>query len=312
MSKRAVVAIGGNAITRAGQVGTIPEQFANSEQACRNLLVLLEQGYDLVLSHGNGPQVGNILLRVELSSHQVYTVPLDTCVSDCQGGMGYMLQQVFHNVLRERGIERTVVTVLTQVVVDGNDPAFRKPTKPVGPFYSRERADELQREKGWVIVDDAGRGFRRVVPSPVPKEVVEIESIRALSDAGLLVIAAGGGGIPVVREKGVLRGVEAVVDKDYASSLLAKNLDVDLFLIATGVDRVYLNFGKPNQRPLEQITADEAERHLEAGQFPAGSMGPKIRAAIDYLRDGGREVLIADISAIHRALAGETGTRIVA
>ncbi len=311
MNKRSLVAIGGNAITRADQVGTIPEQFANSEQVCRDLLVLLEQGHDLVLTHGNGPQVGNILLRVELSARQVYTLPLDTCVSDSQGGMGYMLQQVFHTVLQERGLQPTVATVVTQVVVDANDPAFRNPAKPVGPFYTRERADKLRREKGWVIVDDAGRGFRRVVPSPVPKEVVEIEAIRALSDAGLVVIAAGGGGIPVVRENGALRGAEAVVDKDYASSLLAQNLEVDLFLIATGVERVYLNFGKPNQRPLEQITADEAERHLEEGQFPAGSMGPKIRAAIDYLGRGGREVLITDISAIHRALAGKTGTRIV-
>lgn len=311
MSKRALVAIGGNAITRLGQVGTIPEQFANSEQACRDLPVLLEQGYDLVLSHGNGPQVGNILLRVELAAHQVYTLPLDTCVADSQGGMGYMLQQVFHNVLREMGLQPTVATVLTQVLVDANDPAFRNPTKPVGAFYTRERATQLQREKGWVIVDDAGRGFRRVVPSPVPKEVVEIEAIRVLSDAGFVVIAAGGGGIPVVRENGALRGIEAVVDKDYASSLLAQNLEVDLFLIATGVERVYLNFGKPNQQPLEQVTADEARRHLDEGQFPAGSMGPKIRAAIDYLQQGGREVLITDTSTIRQALAGETGTRIV-
>ena len=310
MTRRAVVAIGGNAITRPGQIGTIPEQFANAEHACRDLLLLLEHGYDLVLTHGNGPQVGNMLLRVELSAHQVYTIPLDTCVSDSQGGMGYMLQQVMHNVLAENGSEKTVTTVLTQVVVEDDDPAFRFPSKPVGPFYSAERAKLLE-SKGWAVVEDAGRGYRRVVPSPIPREIVEIGAIRTLLEAGVIVIAVGGGGIPVRRDGEYLRGVEAVVDKDYASSLLARELGVELFLIGTGVEQVFINFGKPDQEPLSRITVEEAESHLEDGQFPDGSMGPKIRAAIDYLKHGGGEVIITDISAVGRALNGETGTRIV-
>ncbi len=311
MGKRAVVAIGGNAITREGQVGTIPEQFANSEQACRDLLGMLEQGYDLVLTHGNGPQVGNILMRVELSVHQIYRLPLDTCVSDSQGGMGYMLQQVFHNLLQEVSRKQTVATVLTQVVVDADDPALGNPSKPTGPLYSSERAEEPRRIKeGWVIVDDAGRGYRRVVASPIPREIVELEAIRSLLDSGVIVIAAGGGGIPVVRENGALHGVEAVVDQDYASSLLAQELNVDLFLIATSVEQVSLNFGKPNQQALSELSADEAEAYLNEGHFPPGSMGPKIQSAINYLRNGGKEVLITDTSSCCRALAGETGTRI--
>jgi carbamate kinase len=310
MRKRAVVAIGGNAITRPGQVGTIPEQFANAEHACRDLLLLLEHGYDLVLTHGNGPQVGNMLLRVELSAHQVYTIPLDTCVSDSQGGMGYMLQQVMRNVLADGGYDKTVATVLTQVVVRLDDPAFESPSKPVGPFYSSERARDL-REKGWAVVEDAGRGYRRVVASPIPREIVEIEAIRTLLDAGVIVIAVGGGGIPVSMDHGHLRGVEAVVDKDYASSLLARELGVELFLIGTGVEGVYINYGKPDQELLPELTVEEAEGYLEEGHFPAGSMGPKIRAAIDYIRQGGTEVIITDISALGRALKGGTGTRIV-
>jgi carbamate kinase len=251
-----------------------------------------------------------MLLRVELSAHQVYTIPLDTCVSDSQGGMGYMLQQVMQNVLAENGLDKTVATVLTQVVVDADDPAFGAPSKPVGPFYTEERAKDLE-TKGWAVVEDAGRGYRRVVPSPIPREIVEIGAIRTLLEAGVLVIAAGGGGIPVRKDKGHLRGVEAVVDKDYASSLLARKLGVEMFLIGTGVEQVFINFGKPNQEPLSTISVEEAEGHLEDGHFPEGSMGPKIRAAIDYLKAGGGEVIITDISAVGRALAGETGTRIV-
>jgi carbamate kinase len=276
------------------------------------LLVLLEGGYELVLTHGNGPQVGNILLRVELSAHQVYTLPLDTCVSDSQGGMGYMLQQVMHNVLSERNMRRSVATVLTQAVVDEDDPAFDAPSKPVGPFYTRERAALLEKEKGWHMVEDSGRGYRRVVPSPIPREIVEVDAIRALLEAGSVVIAAGGGGIPVVRKKGgLLAGVEAVVDKDHASSLLARELGVDLLLIATGVESVFLNYGRTDQKPLGRVTADEIEAYLEEGHFPAGSMGPKMRAAVEYLRNGGREVIVTDISAVARALRGETGTHIV-
>ncbi len=309
MRKKAVVAVGGNAITRPGQKGTIPEQYENAERACQDLLALLKQGYDLVLTHGNGPQVGNILLRVELSAHEVYTLPLDTCVADCQGGMGYMLQQVMRNVLAANEMDQSVATIVTQVVVSEGDPAFANPSKPVGPFYRRDRVVDLEK-KGWRVVEDSGRGYRRVVASPIPTEIVEIKAIRALLDAGTVVIAAGGGGIPVVRQAGKLRGVEAVVDKDFASSLLARELNAELFLIATGIDRVYLNFGTPGQRPLDEMTSDEAESHLEEGQFAPGSMEPKIRAALDYLRCGGREVLITDLREVAGALRGETGTKI--
>ena len=226
MRKKAVVAVGGNAITRPGQKGTIPEQYENAERACRDLLALLKQGYDLVLTHGNGPQVGNILLRVELSAHEVYTLPLDTCVADCQGGMGYMLQQVMRNVLAANEMDQSVATIVTQVVVSEGDPAFANPSKPVGPFYRRDRVVDLEK-KGWRVVEDSGRGYRRVVASPIPTEIVEIKAIRALLDAGTVVIAAGGGGIPVVRRAGKLRGVEAVVDKDFASSLLARELNAE-------------------------------------------------------------------------------------
>jgi carbamate kinase len=225
--------------------------------------------------------------------------------------MGYMLQQVMHNLLSIRGIVRTVATVVTQVVVDETDPAFDAPSKPIGPFYTQERADRFRTEKGWQVVEDAGRGYRRVVPSPIPREVVEIEAIRALLEAGTVVIAAGGGGIPVARSNGILKGVEAVVDKDHASSLLAREIGADLFLIATGVEKVYLDYESPDRKPLDRLTVEEAEGYLREGQFPDGSMGPKMTAAIEYLRNGGKEVLITDVSAVDRALRGETGTRIV-
>jgi len=311
VKKRTVVAIGGNAITRPGQVGTIPEQYANAGETCRDLLPLIEEGYDLVLTHGNGPQIGNILLRVELSQHQVYPLPLDVCVSDSQGGMGYMLQQVMQNVLGEKGLAKPVATMLTQVVVDRQDPAFHAPGKPIGPFYSAERARQLTAEKGWKLIEDAGRGFRRVVPSPRPLEIVEIEVIRRLVEAGVLVVTAGGGGIPVARENGKLRGVEAVIDKDLTSALVAGLIGAELFIIGTSVDRVYLDYHQPSQRPLDRLIAAEAERYLSEGQFPPGSMGPKIEAAILYLSHGGGEVIITDIASIGRAVRGETGTRIL-
>jgi carbamate kinase len=311
-TKRTVVAIGGNAITRPNQVGTIPEQYANAEQTCRDLLPLVEESYDVVLTHGNGPQVGNILLRVELSQHQVYPLPLDVCVSDSQGGMGYMLQQVMQNVLRERGISKPVATMLTQVVVDAGDPAFLEPNKPIGPFYTPERARAMMAEKGWNMIEDAGRGFRRVVPSPRPLEIVEIEVIRKLVDGGVLVVTAGGGGIPVVRTGGRLSGVEAVIDKDLTSALVASQIGADVLIIGTSVERVFLDFNQPTERPLDRLTLREAEAYLREGQFPPGSMGPKIEAAIHYLSEGGGEVVITDIASIGRALRGQTGTRIVA
>jgi carbamate kinase len=311
MPRRVVVAIGGNAITRPHQVGTIPEQYANSEETCRHLLPLVRAGYELALTHGNGPQVGNILRRVELSSDQVYPLPLDVCVSDTQGGMGYMLQQVMSNVLRREGLTRQVITVLTQVEVDALDPALESPSKPIGPYFDADRASKLQRERSWPMVEEPGRGYRRVAPSPRPLRIIEIDVIREMVARGWIVIAAGGGGIPVVLEAGRLRGIEAVVDKDLASSLLATEIQADLFIIETNVERVFLNYGKAEQAPVERMNVSEAKGYYDEGHFPAGTMGPKIEAAISYLERGGGEVLITDVATIEKALRGETGTRVV-
>jgi carbamate kinase len=311
MGRLAVVAIGGNSITKSGQRGTIPEQFANTRETSRHIADMVERGYDLVLTHGNGPQVGNILLRAEMSSNVLPPLPLDTCVSDSQGGMGYMIQQVLGAELTGRGIKRGVVTVLTQVVVDENDPAFKKPSKPIGPFYTQEEAERKREQKGWSVVEDSNRGWRRVVPSPMPVRVVEVDAIRALLDAGCIVIAVGGGGIPVVDERGTYRGVEAVIDKDHASRLLANEIGAPLLLISTGVEQVALNYGKKDEVKLPRVSVAEARRYLAAGQFPAGSMGPKIEAAIAFLDGGGEEVIITSPDSIGRALDGETGTRIV-
>lgn len=313
MMKKAVVAIGGNAITKADQKGTIPEQFANTLETSEHLADIIEFGYDVIITHGNGPQVGNVLLRAELAEHILYPLPLDTCDSDTQGGMGYMIQQVLGNILRRRKINKQVATVITQVVVDKDDPAFRNPTKPIGPFYTREKAEKYKAEKSWNIIEDAGRGYRRVVPSPKPLEIVEEAIVKKLIDAGVVVIAVGGGGIPVIRlPDGSLKGVEAVIDKDLASSLLASRLKVDLFLIATDVEKVALNYKQPNQINLDRMTVSEAKRYLAQGHFLPGSMGPKIEAAIQFLEKGGNEVIITSPECIGRALKGETGTRITA
>ncbi|MBM3308294.1 MAG: carbamate kinase [Candidatus Eisenbacteria bacterium] len=312
MGKLAVVAIGGNSITRAGQRGTIPEQFDNSRETSRHIAEMIARGYDVVITHGNGPQIGNILLRAEIASTTLPPLPLDTCGADAQGGMGYMIQQVLGGVLKDRGIAKDVVTVLTQVLVDRGDPAFSKPTKPIGPFYSMEEAEAKRAELGWDVAEDANRGWRRVVPSPLPKRVIESGPIKALLKAGCVVIAVGGGGIPVVELDGKLKGVEAVIDKDHASRLLANEIGAELLLISTAVERVSLNYGKPNEARLSSLTVAEARKHLADGQFPAGSMGPKIQAAIEFIEGGGREVIITSPECIAAALDGAAGTRVTA
>jgi carbamate kinase len=311
MSRLAVVAIGGNSITKAGQLGTIPEQFANARETSRHIAAMIARGYHVVVTHGNGPQVGNILLRAEMASSVLPGLPLDTCGADSQGGIGYMIQQVLGSELRQRGILRDVVTVLTQVVVDAADPAFGNPTKPIGPFFTREVAERKRGEEGWAIVEDAVRGWRRVVPSPMPVRVVEVGAIRALLEAGCIVIAVGGGGIPVVEAGGGLKGVEAVIDKDHASRLLAVDIGAELLLMSTDVEHVALNFGEENEERLARLTIAEARRHHADGQFPPGSMGPKILAGIAFLEAGGRDVIITNPESIERALDGETGTRLV-
>jgi carbamate kinase len=308
-----LIALGGNAITREGEEGTVEQQFRNTEQTMRELVRGIRGRYKrVVLTHGNGPQVGNIVLRSELASSYIYPLPLDTCVSDSEGGMGYMFQQVLYNILHQQRLPERVVCVLTQVVVDRSDPAWQNPTKPIGRFYTEEEAKKMMAERGWNMREDAGRGWRRVVPSPQPREIIEISAVRALLEDDFIVIAAGGGGIPVIRdENGCLHGVEAVIDKDLASAMLAAELGIGTFVILTGVEKVAIDYRKPTQRYVDVLTVREAEEYMAQGQFPPGSMGPKIQAAINFLRGGGDVVIITSPEKFTEALAGETGTRIV-
>ena len=310
MAKVAVVAIGGNSLIKDKDHQTVPDQFAATRETCVHIADMIEQGWEVAITHGNGPQVGFILLRSELASQLLHAVPLDSCGADTQGAIGYMIQQSLGNEFQKRGIKKPVVTVVTQVVVNKDDPAFENPSKPIGPFYDEAKAKGYRDEEGWHIMQDAGRGWRRVVSSPIPIRIVEQEAIKALIGLGFVVIGVGGGGIPVVEEDGSLRGVEAVIDKDYASGLLATGIKADLFLISTAVEKVALNYGKPNQVDLDWMTLSEAKRYLHEGHFPPGSMGPKIKAVIKFLKEGGKEALITSPENLARALRGETGTRI--
>lgn len=308
-----VIALGGNAIQKASQVGTITEQFANSAEACAEIAKVVKAGHVVAFTHGNGPQVGNILRRSEIAAKELYTLPLDVCVSDSQGGMGYMLQQVMKNELEKNGLDNEVVTVITRCIVDPQDPAFQNPTKFIGSPMSAEQAIERRATDGWSVKEDVGRGWRRVVPSPWPKEIIERRSIKTLLDAGTLVIAVGGGGIPVMRRpEGDTVGVEAVIDKDIASALLALEIKADKFIVLTGVEQVKINFKKPDEKNLAKMTIGEAKSYLAEGQFPAGSMGPKVQAAIYYIENGGKEVVITSMEKLSEALQGKTGTLITA
>jgi len=311
VSKAALIAVGGNSLIRAGEKGTIAQQLANTRRTAAAIVGLIRDGYHLVVTHGNGPQVGAALLRSERASDQVYSHPLDVCDASTQGEIGYLLQQSVNNELSSAGLDVPVATVLTQVVVARDDPAMQHPTKPIGPFYSRADAEERRRLFGWQIVEDAARGYRRVVPSPEPIHIVELEVIRLLLDQGVLVIAVGGGGIPVVQSNGALEGIEAVIDKDRASALLASELGVDVFVISTDADSVYLDYKKPTERPLRRVTAEELEAHYRAGQFPPGNMGPKVESALRFLRNGGKEVVITSYERLCEAVEGEAGTHIV-
>lgn len=312
MPRRIFITLGGNAILPARGAGTFEEQCAITRATMQPIARLIHEGAQVVLSHGNGPIVGNILIRNEVARDQIPPMPLDVCGADSQGGIGYMMQQILQNELRRIGLgDRPVVTLVTQIVVDERDPAFRRPSKPIGPFYTQERARVLAKEKGWTVVEDSGRGYRRVVPSPRPLEVVELAAIRRIVDEGGVAIAAGGGGIPVSRQwDGMLHGVEAVIDKDLASSLLARLLGCELLVIVTGVERVAIHFGKPEQRDLSEATVDELARWMDEGQFPDGSMGPKIQAAIEFVRGGGREVIVTTPNRLLEALDGKSGTRL--
>lgn len=312
MKKIAVVALGGNALLRGNQTGTIQQQEKNTYETCINLIKLLEEDFNIVITHGNGPQVGNILLRNEAgyNTYKIPKMPLDICVADSQGGIGYMVERQLRNILAEKKIKKNVVTVVTQVLVDRNDPAFENPTKPVGAFYLKEEADLLARANNLIFKEDSGkRGWRRVVASPEPKDVLNKKSIKDLVKKGNIVIAVGGGGVPVYRdEKKHLQGIEAVIDKDLASALLAYEIDADDFFILTDVPKVYLNFGKPDQTALNTITVEQAEEYQSQGHFAAGSMGPKIKAAIHFIRNGGKETIITESTQLGNP---DSGTKIV-
>jgi carbamate kinase len=308
----AVVAFGGNALIRGGEEGTQTEQIENSDRLSRRLVSLVEKGFGLLVVHGNGPQVGNILIQVEEAVTKVPPVSLDVCVAQSEGGIGYLLARSLENRLRRRKIRREVVCLVTPVLVDRGDPAFRKPTKPIGPFYTRYRADYLTKRLGWMMVEDSGRGYRKVVASPRPRKVLGLAAIRECLRKGWVVIAGGGGGIPVaLDDEGTIKGVEAVVDKDFTAGLLAASLPADLFMILTGVDQVYLNFGRPDQVRLERLTVSEARHHLREGQFAAGSMGPKIETALRFVEKTGKEVIITSVDRTREALEGRAGTRVV-
>jgi len=306
-----VIALGGNALIMEGQRGTIAEQFENTRKSLDGIVYCLKQGYGVVITHGNGPQVGNMLLMVEASRNQVPELPLEVCVADTEGAIGYMIQQSLTNRLRREGIDRCVVTVLTQVIVDKHDKAFSNPTKPIGPFFTEEDAERFRKQKGWHIVEDSHRGYRRVVASPNPLKIVEERAIKGLLETGDIVIAAGGGGIPVImKEDGDLEGVDVVVDKDLASSILARDIKANCLMMLTGVEQVFLNFKQPNERALKALTVKEAQRYLKEGHFPPGSMGPKIQAAINFLNWGGEIAIITSIEKVKEALEGITGTKI--
>jgi carbamate kinase len=312
LPKLAVVAVGGNALIRDKDHLSIADQFRQAAVTARHITDMIEAGWNVVVTHGNGPQMGFILRRSELSIHEVAPVPMDYAGADLQGAIGYMFVKAFRNEFRRRRLTRQPVAVVTETLVDRNDLAFTNPTKPIGSHMEEGRAKELAARQGWVVKEDAGRGWRRVVPSPMPKKIVDLDAIRTLASAGYIVIGCGGGGIPVVEDDdGNLRGIEAVIDKDLASSLLARTIGADLFMVSTGVERVAINFNKPNQKWLDKITVSEARRYYAEDHFDKGSMGPKIQALVDYLEAGGREGLITNPENIGRALAGETGTRIV-
>ena len=310
--KTAVIALGGNAITQPGQEDTIANQFANTRKSLDGIVELAREGYNLVVTHGNGPQVGNALLRIELSRSRAPILPLGVLVADTEGGMGYMIEQSLINRLRAEGIDRPVVTIITQMLVDENDPAINNPTKFIGQFYTEEEAKIHEETRGWQMRKDADRGWRRVVPSPTPYKAIEADIIRQLVEQGTIVIAGGGGGIPVFTdENGDLEGIDAVIDKDFASAVIAREIGADILSILTSVDQVALNFGQPNQQNLDVVKVSEIKKYLDEGHFPPGSMRPKIRAALKFLEDGGSLVTITSLANALKAVRNEAGTRII-
>ncbi len=312
-NKIALIAFGGNALLPDNRRGLQSEQMKNAQKAARLMTHVVKKGYDLIIVHGNGPQVGNLLIQMEESINKVPPFSLEVCDAMTEGSMGFMLEKAIINELRKHSIDKEVATLITQVVVDIEDPAFSIPTKPVGPFYSKYRATMLKRQKKWRMIEDAGRGYRKVVPSPKPIDVVSKWVIRDLVYAGKIVIAAGGGGVPVIiNGNGLFQGVEAVIDKDFAASLIAREVKANLFIILTNVPRVYLDYGQPDEKPIPVMTVEEAKEFLAQGHFPPGSMGPKIEASIEYIQSGGEEVLITSTSHLKASLLNRSGTKIIA
>lgn len=313
MAKKAVIAIGGNSLITDKEHKTIPDQYAATAETCKHIADMIESGWDVVITSGNGPQVGFILRRSELAEHELHTVPLDYCGADTQGAIGYMIQRALYNEFHHRGIDKNVASLVTQVRVSKDDPAFEAPSKPIGSFMDEKTAKDRADADGWKIKEDSGRGWRRVVPSPIPKEIIELPAINALVSQGIIVYSVGGGGIPVIaNDNGELEGVAAVIDKDRASSLLATGLDADVLIISTAVEKVYLNYGKPDQQSIDKMDHIQAQKYIEEGHFAPGSMLPKIQSCIEFIKNGGEMAIITDPPNLTRALNGETGTRIVA
>ncbi|MCK4478528.1 carbamate kinase [Candidatus Bathyarchaeota archaeon] len=311
MSRKVLVALGGNAILKHKERGTAEEQFGNVKRVCKHLVGLIKDGYKLAITHGNGPQVGDILLKNEQLRDVLPPMPLDVCGAQSQGMIGYMLQQSMRNEMDRSGINIPVVSLVTQTLVDENDVAFRKPTKPIGTFYTAREAEMLRKEKGWTMVEDSGRGYRRVVPSPKPKEILEKDAIRTLFESGAIVIAVGGGGIPVaVRDDGSLEGVVAVIDKDLSARIFASDVGAEVLLMLTDVEKVFLNYGKSSQSDLDEVSIIEAKRFLREGHFAAGSMAPKVEAAIEFVEAGGEKAVISSLEMGRKALEGKAGTTV--
>ena len=309
--KLAVVAIGGNAVNRPGESPTAENMIKAVRTTASYLADMIQMGYSLIVTHGNGPQVGNILIQQDLAKDTIPPFPMDLCGSMTQGYLGYMIAQELHNIFIERKIKKEVCTVVSQVVVNENDDGFKNPSKPVGPFYSAEYANKMHTEKGWTVKEDSGRGWRKVVPSPIPEDVIEKDAIKNLIEKDYIVVAAGGGGIPVVRQSnGMLKGVEAVIDKDRASALLAGIMNADELIILTAVEKVCLNYNKPDQKELDTLTLAQAQEYISQGHFAKGSMLPKIQACVDFVRNTGKPALITDMEKLKDALAGKTGTKI--
>ena len=309
--KLIVIALGGNALLKRGQKGTFDDQYQNVKGTVAKVADLIERGHKIVLTHGNGPQVGATLLRHDAAKSIVPPFPLDACGAETQGFIGYMIQQALRNELKSRGIDKFVVTMITRVIVDKHDSAFQNPTKPIGPFYSKEEADKVREQKPELVIkEDAGRGYRRVVPSPDPKIIAERTAIRALIDAGFIVVACGGGGIPIIEENGHAVGVEAVIDKDLAGQRLATLIGANIFVVLTDVDGAYVNYGKPNQEKIKEITTGKLRNYAKEGQFKEGSMAPKVEAAIRFVESGGERAVIAALGDLIGALDGKTGTQI--